>query len=239
MNCRKFQDRLEDYLQGGLDFAGRFALERHAQQCIDCGREMADAQKLSQMVGQLNRVKAPDDFESALLKRIGEQRIKRRRRHFWLDWAYGFEAFSWRNAAAAVTSLLVFAVGISVLRYLTNRDREPIAPPAIAEAQKGNISARGNAEKPMDANPGSSTDAIEPGAPDAAIPMEISSRRTKSGYLSEGKVPPIFAEPVGSEYVEYLIPVSGDRHMIMRLPKTIRMRYAPPSEEYFIRNVSH
>ena len=40
MNCRTFQKNLEDYLADGLDFAGRFGMERHARQCISCGKEM-------------------------------------------------------------------------------------------------------------------------------------------------------------------------------------------------------
>jgi hypothetical protein len=239
MNCRKFQERIEDYLQGGLDFAGRFAIERHAQQCIDCGKEMADAQKLSQMIRQLNRVKAPEDFESALLKRIGEQHIKRQRQRFWLGWAFRFEMFSWRNAAAVAGGLLVFSVGLSLWQYLANRDRNPGSPAVIAEAQKGNIGVRGNARKPMETNPGVPPGTVVPEASDGTTPMEISSRRRQSGFSSEGESPHIFAEPASSDYVEYLVPVSGDRHMIMRLPKTIRMQYAPPSDEYFIRNVSH
>jgi hypothetical protein len=44
-------------------------------------------------------------------------------------------------------------------------------------------------------------------------------------------------QSVDEVYLEYAVP--GQRNLIMRLPKTIRMRYAEPSQEHFIRNVSH
>ena len=47
MDCRTFNKKLEDYLEGGLDFPGRFGMERHAGHCFACGKTVADAQKLN------------------------------------------------------------------------------------------------------------------------------------------------------------------------------------------------
>ena len=41
------------------------------------------------------------------------------------------------------------------------------------------------------------------------------------------------------DYSEYLVPVSGDRQIILQLPGTIRMRVVQPSRDFYIRNVSH
>ena len=74
MDCRKFHGNFEDYLEGGLDFAGRFGMERHAQQCIVCGKKLAAAQRLRAMARELQRVQAPLNFESSVLNEIA--RIK-------------------------------------------------------------------------------------------------------------------------------------------------------------------
>ncbi len=89
MNCRTFHRTLEDYLEGGLDFSGRFGMERHARQCLSCGKEMSDAQRLHQMVSELQRVKAPSDFEASVLREIGMRKAHGRFsgfRSFWMLW---------------------------------------------------------------------------------------------------------------------------------------------------------
>jgi len=46
MNCRTFHRTLEDYLEGGLDFSGRFGMERHARQCLSCGSRFTTYERL-------------------------------------------------------------------------------------------------------------------------------------------------------------------------------------------------
>src|SRR2546422_10036868 len=86
MDCRSFQKNLEDYLEGGLDFGGRFGMERHAQQCYVCGRDIANARWLAEMARGLKPVAAPPHFESAVLARI---HAKDSRSWFWSLWIYG------------------------------------------------------------------------------------------------------------------------------------------------------
>src|SRR5512138_3416970 len=104
MDCRKFRNNLEDYLQGELDFPGRFGMERHAQQCLHCGRDVAEDQKLGEMARGLSRVKAPPNFESGLLADIRARNIRRSAR-FWRYWEYGLEWVSWRSAAVGASAV--------------------------------------------------------------------------------------------------------------------------------------
>src|SRR5512143_3119792 len=103
MDCRKFRNNLEDYLQGELDFPGRFGMERHAQQCLHCGQDVADAQKLGEMTRELKRVKAPPNFEATVLARIRARNVRRSRK-FWRYWEYLPEWVSWRSAAVGVSA---------------------------------------------------------------------------------------------------------------------------------------
>ena len=110
MNCRTFHRTLEDYLEGGLDFSGRFGMERHAQQCISCGKEMSDAQRLRRMVSELQRVKAPANFEASVLREIGMRKAHGRFSGFRSLWIYGFEWPSFRKLALASSCLADFVL---------------------------------------------------------------------------------------------------------------------------------
>ena len=128
MDCRDFHRNLEDYLDGGLDFAGRLGVERHAEQCFACGKELADARGLRLLTASLVRVKAPADFEARVRREIA---LRKSRGIFagirdYLD--FGFE---WRRAAfaAALCAMLAFAI-FSTRQFLLH---DASAPSAVAE----------------------------------------------------------------------------------------------------------
>jgi len=231
MDCRTFHRRLEDYLEGGLDFPARFGMERHAKQCYACEKDVTEAVRLRQMARELQRVGAPPNFETALLARIQTEKSHRR---FWKLqslWLYGFEGFSWR--AASITALVTVSVVVTVSYFHFGTGRyQPTAPQVAEERLAAQLPARNGSDA----------------APNVGLPDEsalsgegdVFARGTKGPVgLGRDDLATPFATPADSDYVEFLVPVSGDRQLIMRLPRTIRMQYNQPSREYFIRNVSH
>jgi hypothetical protein len=238
MDCRTFHQKLEDYLQDGMDFSGRFGMERHAQQCISCGKEMADAQQLKRMASDLHRVKAPANFESSVLREIAKRKAHGR---FWSIrkyWIYGFEWPSWWKAAFASTALAILALG---LFYTSNRAtlNQASAPPRVAgEPAKVAIEV-----KEAKANPGTNVDALSPiskklitaETPKIAKKTQPSRNRIEQERRMDQNTPDM-------DYVEYILKdtMGPDNNAVpVRLPKRIPMRYSQMSEEYFIRNVSH
>jgi hypothetical protein len=227
MNCRTFQRNLEDYLENGMDFAGRFGMERHARQCIQCGKEMADAQHLSRLVQGLDRVKAPANFESSVLNEIGARRLRRRLPGFRRFLAFGFDMPSWRKYALAASCLI--ALGLGFLYWHNRGASNPSQDPAWT------------ANSPVDRidietlNKGNGYSAENP-----AIFPEDSAARTDARFdrLSrEGLF--VNYHTSESDYGEYTV-IGPDNHpMVIPLPNTIKVEIRPPSEEYFIRNVSH
>ena len=137
MDCRNFHKSLEDYLDGGLDFAGRLGVERHAEQCLVCEKKLADARRLQQMTASLARVKAPVDFEARLC-----QEIARRKSHGFFarlreSLTYGFawpEALSWPRLASVATICVVLGFGISLYRYLNQETPSLSASSPVATA---------------------------------------------------------------------------------------------------------
>src|SRR5262245_19444172 len=115
MDCRRFRDDLEGYLDGGLDFARRFAVERHAEQCYVCRAETDQAERLSQLTHTLHRTEAPANFEAALLQRIHAPENEHLLRRLWNSWLYRWDEISWRPlAVATVGGVCVMLAGISI-----------------------------------------------------------------------------------------------------------------------------
>jgi len=233
MDCRTFHRNLEDYLEGGLDFTGRFGMERHAQQCLRCGKELADAQQLRRVVSGLQRVKAPVNFESSLLREIATHKGHGR---FWslrTFWIYGFETPSWRKMAFASSGLLVLSLGIFYALHRPGIETvanapvlSPVSPEAVVQV------------KEVQSSPNPEAGAILP----KTAPAEETARLAQK---AQPVVPQAEPEEVAAQespemdYVEYLLPGPDNYTVPVRLPKKIPMRYSQMSEEYFIRNVSH
>ena len=77
-------------------------------------------------------------------------------------------------------------------------------------------------------------------APESVPAPRRNALRNDAVFSTEESGLSIFAEPAtGTAYDQYLVPGPDNRQIIVRLPKTIQMRYGQPSEEYYIRNVSH
>ncbi len=236
MDCRTFHRKLEDYLQDGLDFPARFGMERHAKQCYACEKDVTAALSLRQMARDLRRVGAPADFEASLLARI---QTEKSHGHFWKLrdlWLFGFEGFSWRVASvtALVTVLLVGTV--TYLHFGTRLERPPASQ---AMGRLTNPPAERNAGQGTTAFDLPSSERLGLPNPAASLGEASAFNIKRSGQISRDNWATPVAEPADSGYVEFLVPFSGDRQLIMQLPRTIRMRYDQPSREYFIRNVSH
>jgi anti-sigma factor RsiW len=187
MDCRNFHRNLEDYLDGGLDFAGRLGMERHAEQCFACGKELADARSLRLLTASLTRVKAPLDFEARVRREIAlrkSQGIFTRIRSYM---AFGFD---WRRFAFAAAVCAALVSGVFSARQIW----QDAQVPAVAE---------------------------------------------NSNFTAEEAEFVEAPENFKMEALDLLL-VSPDRyHTPEQLPRQIHVRYGPPSEEYFIRNVSH
>jgi hypothetical protein len=238
MDCRSFQKDLEDYLEGGLDFAGRFGMERHAQQCYLCGRDIANARELAEMARGLKPVAAPPHFESAVLARIHAKDSRSWFRSFWI---YGPEWPSLRSLALGVCGLAL--VGLTSLATLSvfNKTLPPEAVSRSGPEQVVAPTVPQQTTRPVIAPP-----LAETRAPHARGPLAVETKdaanaraRERSRFSTDEAYDEGLQETADLDYVEFPVPGPDNSQFIMRLPKTIRMRYAQPSQEHFIRNVSH
>ncbi|NWG12015.1 MAG: hypothetical protein HXY20_00595 [Acidobacteria bacterium] len=231
MDCRTFHKNLEDYLQGGLDFPGRFGIERHAQQCLGCGKDLADALALARMARGMGRVAAPHDFESGVLRRIASRGLHRRPAVWWLQYHWP-EWISCRSVAwAAPLAALVFA-GLLLWSGFDHGPADSDMSARTSHSDGAGVAGIGDT---------TGADSSMGGAlrPPADLPEPSPAVTPGLGLVVESDNSYWLAGTADTEYMEYTIPDVGGRPMVMRLPTTIRMRHVDTSEEYFIRNVSH
>jgi hypothetical protein len=239
MDCQAFHKNLEDYLQDGLDFAGRFGMERHAQQCFNCGKELADAQNLRRLVAGLARVKAPANFESSVSKSIAQRRTHGFFHRFSNYWSFSFEWPSWQRTAMAVSTLAILGFA---LFFAMHREKILPAPPLAA------------VDTLQPATPLAAVEALpatEPEKMDSIkTPVIPASRAQTIAEIQKGmqavagagsETPEVFQgqELPRAQSVDYLLVGPDNQPAPDRMPSRIYMRYGPPSEEYFISNVSH
>jgi hypothetical protein len=237
MNCRSFHQKLEDYLENSLDFSGRFGMERHAQQCISCGKDLQDAQQLRQNISELQRVKAPANFEASVMRKIAISKANDRFSGIRRFWNYGFEWPSWQKLALASSSLAVLGLAVFFASHRTIPEQAQAPARITAEPVKVAIQA-----KEVKPNPVANIQAARVSVPKkhevVEIPLLVSQVPPAALSKSDG---PKDKEAMDEDYVEYTMPGPDNRPVPVRmpLPKTIRMPYSQVSQEYFIQNESH
>lgn len=251
MDCRKFHKHLEDYLEDGLDFPGRFGVERHAQQCISCGKELANAQRLRRMVKELQPVKAPADFESAVLHEIGKRKANGRfsgLRRFWL---YGFELPPLRKLVLASSCLAVMAMGVFLYPVLSRRAAPEVSATPPPAAQESAIIAKNNAKDNNDEK-GSvipETAAVRPPIQPAQPVQPVAAKQVRLSELSALKEEPQVSPPepeqiadqesMEFDYLELQWIGPDNRPVKSRYPYKPHVRYGENPRAYFIRYESH
>jgi len=231
---------LEDYLEDGLDFAGRFGMERHSQQCIGCGKDMADAQRIRGMVSDLERVKAPESFEASVINEIGKRRLNARDTGIRRFWLYGHEGPLWRKLALASSSLAILAMGVFVFFYLTVPRQDVTSPLVMEETEKSYIDADAmrnsdaRAAAPLTMEPISSEKVSE------NVGISEVAEAPKELIVPERESVPDW-DAAEAEYMEHLIMEVDGRPMPIQLPLPgkIHVQYRQMPEEYFIQNISH
>jgi hypothetical protein len=237
MDCRTFHRKLEDYLEGGLDFPARFGMERHAKQCYACGKDVAAALSLRQIARELRRVGAPPNFEAALLSRMREEKASRR---FWKLhglWFFGPDRFSWRTAGLVAVVVAFIAGATLTLHYSGwfNLTEPPQAAMSRSATPLSDVESGKNVNN-IYPSPGSGLE-----LPDASGTLGTASAFNIRSFGPGGRrnwVTP-FLEPGVSDFVDIRVPVSDGRQLFFRLPKTIGMRYDQAPQDYYFRKISY
>jgi hypothetical protein len=238
MDCRTFHRKLEDYLEGGMDFPARFGMERHARQCYACEKDVNEALKLRQKVRAVPRVVAPADFEKLLLARIKSEKSRHRFGRLQSIWLYGFDGFSARAVVPVAAALVLLVATAAYFQFGTGWTESAMSRIGVLNPFHGDSNRGGTTELmppgQLPGNAGSSAAGVSP--------LHFGTANLgMAGYFRQDFWATPYSEPGDVEYHEYLVPVSGERQLILQLPypKTIRLRYDQPSESYFMWNVSH
>ncbi len=218
---------MEDYLENGLDFAGRFALERHADQCVHCNREMTAAKELGRRARALDRVQAPSDFEDKVLHEIAERKIRRRSPFIWRFSPFGLDLPVWQRYAMAA-SLLVL-VGLGIFYWPVSN---AIQQPQISSMPTGIPANSFDVETGEDNRAYLSTVPVLSSENTVRTPADVRTDQNRQGFYLRLKTNE-------SDYGEYTAIGPDNLPMIVPLPNTIQMQVGLPSEEFYKTNISH
>jgi hypothetical protein len=173
---------------------------------------------------------APPDFEASLLARIRNEKAPRRfwQRQSW--WLYGFEGFSWQ--VAGVTALItVFIVG--TVSYPSPTGLNHVAATGLCEARhRPTMKPPGMTVEEAGSTPDGSRDLTN------AAPQRASASGGGRAAAADKWTTP-FADPADSEFVEFLVPVSGDRQLIVSIAQDHPHAVRPAVAGVLYRNVSH
>jgi len=73
LTCTDVRSQLNELLDGSLDLPSRQRLERHLEQCSDCGALWRTLQQTKHALGDLNPVSRPVGMRDRLRQRLREQ----------------------------------------------------------------------------------------------------------------------------------------------------------------------
>jgi hypothetical protein len=237
MDCRTYRKHFEEYLEGGLDFPGRFGMERHAKECICCGKQLSDAQKLRAMARQLRRVTVPPDFETEVLGRIHAEGRHRRFWNFAQDW---IDMPSRRTLAFSASALVILAALGFFASYHYLRNGTPGASPVVSISKPESFAASQTAMSPQaDVVSAKSSSVAKPSKKQERASLALIPQHRGGDYSALGNQEPVYAEAADQDVIGLPMPGPDSSQHIMLLPKALKVRNEPPSEDYFIRNISH
>ena len=124
MNCRRFQHRLYEYLEGSLSRGARAAAEKHLARCAACRQALGAEREIAQsLAGTFRRatdsLQLPTEVQHRLLAALAEQRPARSEEQG--------SVFAWRRRAWPVTlaaSVCLLLAGIFLFPRGTGRQTD-------------------------------------------------------------------------------------------------------------------
>jgi anti-sigma factor RsiW len=118
MKCSVAKKLMSLYLDGAVRRSQRTQMDAHLRACEECAAQFSSVQRMQSLVGSLGRKAAPREL--ALKLRVAlSQELANSRRSRWeklrVRWENAFNATMVPATAAALTTLIVFGMLISVL----------------------------------------------------------------------------------------------------------------------------
>lgn len=76
MKCKKFKDMISEYLDSGLSGHERLEFEIHAEECLECGRELERTEDLLLHLGAIGSQKSPANCWAGVRAEIMRRSVK-------------------------------------------------------------------------------------------------------------------------------------------------------------------
>ncbi|MFH1229944.1 MAG: anti-sigma factor, partial [Planctomycetota bacterium] len=120
MKCDDIKKLLNPYIDNELSEEDANRVKMHLQECVDCAKEVAELDKVRQMINDLPRLKAPCE----LVETVRQRMVKTEPASVSILWRYRWVISSFASAAAVL--ILVYVAIINSYQYKSHSGRESI-----------------------------------------------------------------------------------------------------------------
>src|SRR5262249_26372116 len=122
MECHRFKDLIGDYYDHRLPEDRRSAFENHLVGCSECQRTLSDWAEIAALAKSLPAVKAPENFEAEIRRKIQEGAASSNGWMTFWHWLAGPKL-----PVAALAAILVLLIGGAVMmQKLKNNPADPV-----------------------------------------------------------------------------------------------------------------
>ena len=130
IECKSFQEKIFDYIDGLLPTGSKRGVVKHLEECLDCSEIYENVTKVRWQLRNLNSIKVSPDFETVLRTRISMERSLSRR---------NFLNRPIRIPVYAATGALAFLAAFFILNISdrqSNNNSAPLkVPPSFSSSQ--------------------------------------------------------------------------------------------------------
>ena len=191
------QELLPVYMDGMCTAEEKKTVEEHLSGCDQCRRDLADLEKTMKLVGSLRELEPPEGLWEGIEKKIRPRSI--------------FEIFSLKPVPAAVVTVAVLLIAVSINKYSTDLARQekgkasPVAVPNLDVSSMPGlpIAVREKITRSSAAVPAPAMGALE----QKSESFEMSPAKDSCGvpYVSGGGNMKLAVEKEGSSPTPYLV----------------------------------
>jgi len=129
-NCKDMENKISLYLDNALFAADRKAVEEHLKSCPQCGKALADLQKVKAITSKLSEVEPPPWFKQKIMAKV---RAQAQKKSFAEKWFYPLRV---KVPVQIFATIFIVVIAVYIYRVGNEQFKEVMPPAATAPMMK-------------------------------------------------------------------------------------------------------